>query len=1228
MSTATPFDVLAHPLGGAHLVEASAGTGKTYNITTLVVRLLLETGLRIDQILVVTFTKAATAELTGRVRARLAQALAAFRAGASSDPTLAALVVKHARADAEPRLAAAVRDFDQAAIYTIHSFCQRALVSFAFESGEPFAFTFLESAGDLYRELGLDFWAKTAYPAERAWLDAMEDVYGGPGALDDLAKKAAERPDLDLLPVTGRAPLECSPEALRVRFDAAAALWRSDRAAIVALVDCGAGVLKVAYKPECVAPVIVAFEALFSASMPAVPHMPAGSHLFLPETLAAATKVKKVTPSHPFFTAWAAWAAAARAWRVHTTIELQRTFHTHAGETLERWKQARNERTYGDLLVRLSRALAGPRGAGLADAMFARFPAALIDEFQDTDPVQFSVFRRVYAAGRGSLFLIGDPKQAIFAFRGGDIYAYLGAVKDTRHATLDTNFRSDPTLVAAVATLYSGGPNPFLEDRIPFLPVKAAHGVRIAGPTAAPAPLQLRMLRQAGKGKQDAITSGWATHHLPALVAGDIVAFLASDARIERKDPVTGALSWTGPRPSDVAVLVRKNVDAMRMQAALRHLGVHSVVSTEDSVFQSAESGELWTVLQAVLSPASDRHLRAAAATSLLAVGASELGRLVEDDAAWAAWAGRFQEWRDTWQARGFAPLLRELLAAEISVGAGTVQGRLVAAPGGERAMTNLLHVGELLQREEQRASLGPVGVMRFFENRRAGRGESAGDEELRLESDGNAATILTVFKAKGLQFAAVWLPYGHIAFGADKVRPLYHPAPDERATVDLEPGKWEDPATGAEVEAAAQERRILYVALTRAVHRLTVYWGVWWDGDRSALAALLHPPAGPAAAAPGALIRDTVARLENLDEDARMAELEALAVSSGGTIAASWVDEGPASDWADDHAPSEPMRLATFTGRVRTGWRRTSYSGLIRGHAIAMPSAAADHDDELDEIEGGPAMPDPADNAADAAPCLFTAFPRGKNAGTALHAIFEHADFTRSGAELHDLVAEHLAHARYDVSALTAPTAAALRSVLATPLGGGLGDFSLGQLPRARRLDELAFTFPISASGPTAPSVTKSALCALLAAHGRPDLALRVGSLEFARLRGHLGGFVDLVFEAHGRYWIVDYKSNFLGERLGHYTRARMEEEMRRHLYDLQYLVYAVALHRYLRLRVPGYTFAEHFGGVRYLFVRGMTPATGAARGVHADTPTEALVTGLDALLRAGAAPRGGGAA
>jgi exodeoxyribonuclease V beta subunit len=1214
------FDVLTHPLKGTHLVEASAGTGKTYNITTLVVRMLLETSLTIDQILVVSFTKAATADLRGRVRERIRETLNGFVGKKSKDPIIQSIVASHRGENDVNQLRAALDNFDRAAIYTIHSFCQRVLVEFAFQSGEPFSAEFIEDARTLYSELCQDHWASTAYEADPQWLATISKIISSPSSLQDLIKHAAERPDLSVLPIEMPVEDQQAGEELDGQFKRCASLWQSDQAAIRDQLDYkeGKGLLKADYKPEKIKQSLEQLDRFLADPAPAMPVIFPGSEMFTAEALRKSTRKKCDPPPHPFFETWQKYIETANKILRILFIRLQHELYANGRARLEQHKETFNVRAYSDLLSRLANALNGPGGENLAADIFTRYPAALIDEFQDTNPIQFSIFKQIYNNDRGNLFLIGDPKQAIYAFRGGDVYAYLQAVQDTGPCTLGTNYRSDRPLVDALERIYKRHPKPFIDGRIPFLEVSAHEGQRFRGPAGEAAPVQIKMIRKANKGKKR-ITAGWAERgkdDFAALVAIDIIRFLNSDTTIQRKNETDGSERWTAPGPSDVVVLVRRNKEAVHMQDALMSRGVHSVTSQTNSVFTSYEASELWAVLEAIIHPASERLLRVAVTTNLIGLNASRLAELIANDALWTPWVTRFRDWREKWARRGFSVMFRSLLIDRLDSEIDPAQQRLVALPRGERMMTNLLHLGELLQLEGLRHSLGPVGLLEWFAKCRIGEADCLDDEELRLESDTDAAVIMTVHKAKGLQFPVVWYPYGHFCPRTDTIRPLFHgDPPEERATISLDPDAWPEFAQRAAVEQAAEEQRVLYVSLTRALHRVTLFWGEWYQRDRCAVGTLLHPGPGISEkTSPAELVEVSERHVASLDENGRMGDLQKLASSAPGLIEASWIDEKGDAVYKPRLGDSESLILGTFSGHIRTSWRRTSYSSLTSSPILSRADPA-DHDENVTD-ENSPADNIPGTLSEDDLPCGFLSFPSGRKPGIVLHGIFEAIDFQKSGADLEQIVKMQLARAQLGAAAFIPATVTSVRDVLATPLGDELGDFTLSKLPVSRRLDEMPFTFSISRRGHDAPSLQRTELINLLRSHNCQSLAERVERLEFDRLRGNLTGLVDLVFEQAGRYWIVDYKSNLIGERIGDYHREALINEVVRHNYDLQYLIYAVALHRYLQLRLPDYSFARHFGGVRYLFLRGMKPATGANRGVLIESLSESLVTELSAMF------------
>ncbi len=1083
-----PLDPLALPLSGETLVEASAGSGKTHTITTLYVRLLLEKAVQPGEILVVTYTNAATAELRARVRRRLVQALAALEAGASDDAELDTMIrARLASRDADrQRLTAALYGFDEAAIFTIHGFCQRVLQQHAFESGTPFDLELIGDQTALRDEVVSDFWVRELCAAREEVVREIAEAKLTPMSIASLVQRVVTQPDLSILPPPGKH----DPVKLRTQLAA------------------------------------VAF----------------------------------------------------------------------ARRELPRRKAEAGVQSFDDLLLQFDAALAGPSGAALAEQIRRRFPFALIDEFQDTDPVQYRIFARIYG-GRddAALFLIGDPKQAIYAFRGADVFTYLNAKRAAGEQTytMFVNRRSSPRMVQAVNTLFGRVRDPFVLADIPFVPMQPGAQVRDELDGAA---LHILLMPRAGreekpKGKNPSkkglrINKGTAEKELPAAIAGEIVRLLRSGAAIDGQ-PLS---------PADVAVLCRTNRQAMDVQSALRELGVPCVLQGDASVFDAPEAAELELVLRAIVDPGDAGALRAALVTDMLGATGGELFALQDDERAWDEWLRRLQGWHQVWGERGFTPALRRLLDEQ------NVPARLLALTGGERQLTNLLHLGELLQRAAVELRRGPRGLVEWLGTMRrdaAARAEAVGESaQIRLESDARALKLVTIHKSKGLEYPVVFCPYlwdGALLKGADKEYVRFHDeAAGNRPTIDLA-GKDSRHCEQSEREALAENLRLLYVALTRAKYRCVVVWGAVRDAQDSPLGYVLQWP-GP-----------------EVSDDEMRAQLAALAAESEGSIAAADLSFEPPSPYCAPPGAAGALSAREATRLLRMDWRLASFSRLISGHdAGAAPAdEGLDHDEEIGEGLARP--PESASRAI-----VLSDFPRGARAGNLIHELFESLDFPNvAPAALRESAAAALI--RYGLDPIWAePLQRALGDVLDTPLRDAERSLRLREVETARRLNEMEFIFPVAAARPEA-RFTSAVLANAFERHGAalpvgyPDSVRRLG---FAPLAGYLRGFVDLVFEHGGRWYLVDYKSNFLGPAAVDYRPERLSEAMAQHHYFLQYHLYVVALHQYLALRVPGYDYERDFAGVFYLFVRGMAPIHAPGCGVFFDRPTRALIEALSDAL------------
>ena len=1202
----TPLDL---PLDGTGttLIEASAGTGKTYALTTLTARLIVEAEREIGDLLIVTFTVAATDELRDRVRRTLRAALRAATgqvadAGDQAQELLARWNgLGISAAAVARRLEPAVADLDRANVVTIHGFCQRVVKDFAFECGLPFGFEVSGDGFDVVSAEVRDHWRRGLYPAPMArvqfarWQRFLPkvpgmDPFGTQQNLTDWVMGHLGKPALQ---VRGTTPLD---EAALMELAASEAAW--DTALETARRSAAkGGAAEVSEALET--PLAVAFDA--KATFAALAEARAESDM--KRDLAALDE--------------AAAALLATYWEW-----LPRARRSALEETRERvTRRGRAERLlgYDDLLLTVHDAL--KRVPTLGARIRRRYPFALIDEYQDTDGVQADIFQRVYGGGAGSMVIVGDPKQSIYRFRSADIFAYLRtskSVADAARLQLAHNYRSVPRLVAAVNTVFDRE-HPFGLPEIRFSAATPAEratgaGLCVVGEEDAP-PLQFRLFPPNAKVLNKNEAAPLAASHAADEIAQLLAASQEGGASVDGR-PLEGF---------DIAVLVRTGEQGRRVAGALAERGVRSVEVGVDDVFASREAEQLERLLWAIASPHSPGRMRGALAGDLFGMDAAELARLADDDDVWNAWKERLGEWRATWSAGGVAAMLRQLLkrfdlsatAAARAPNGGARQ--LLRHPDGARRLTNVMHLADLLQQAEAAGRRTPAGLAAWFSRRRARVNEHDEVAQLRLESDEQLVKIVTVHRSKGLEFPIVFLPFAWDARVAPRMLwdAQFHVRDDPGFAEVLHLAPTDADRAEARLEDFSEEVRLLYVALTRGRLRCVVTWGRVKGSEAAPLAWLLHGVAGDMAGEP----EDPVQALEAARQAAKkmkpaawIERVEALVARCPEGIKAV---ELPAAAAASKLAverparkPLEARRLGRALGRIR---QMTSYSALA-GQAGAAQSGL-DHeaierpDHDVDAASDGD---DPhLDNAQ---PRSAFTFPAGARVGRCLHEVFERI---AHGAALDVVVGEELAHHRID-GAWREVAARMVGNVWNAPLqaasGPGAGtSWCLAELQQP--LPELEFHLP-------ARHLARAALGRVLAAHGYGPSLPETGEQP---LEGYLRGFIDLVAEQDGCWYLIDYKTNLLGREAGEYAPPRLAQAVARHGYHLQYLLYLLALHRHLRLRLPGYAYEQHIGGVFYLFTRGVEGADAAPtsrRGIYFDRPSEACIDAMDACFAGSEAP------
>ncbi len=1241
-----PLDPLTTPLDGRHLIEASAGTGKTFTLAALYLRLVLghdpanpDRGPMLPpQILVMTFTRDATKELRDRIRDRLAQAARCFAGVEQPDPAdailtglLAAYPDRPDRERHADHLRAAADWMDEAAIYTIHSFCQRMLREHAFDAGNAFDLALSPDESLIQREAIEDYWRVHVYPLDGDALAALGMVLSGGRNTPVRSPRAFAG---KLRPLLGRSDIRADGSGPAPM--ATIQIMASHRRAAVdrlrrALGPTGEGLdgLSEALESAWENKILSRGNSPTPASWrnrlePALREWINGPGTSLPDMdlsrigTAAFTKACRKGQTLPEALTGNPVVEAVDALQ---TLDdelkgMAGALYAHAAQWVDqRVEETRRQRGiigFNDMLTRLRDALAASvGGARLARVIREQFPVALVDEFQDTDRVQYAILDAVYRDDPDSestntatsLFLIGDPKQAIYGFRGADLATYLAAAADVPEAqrhTLARNFRSSADMVEGVNALFQGSPlapGQFLEKGVDFHPV-APNGrpdrLEIDGQN--PPALTLWQLEAHDEdGRPGNIPIPQYRRQMAEVGADRIHALLEKGRRGDAGFRAHGPLRPV--RPADIAVLVRTGQEAELIRAALNRRGLASVyLSDRDNVLQTPEARDVLRWLQAMAEPESERQVRTALGTASLAWDWATLDALFSSDARWEAALEQFHGYAERWQRRGILPALRQLIHDH------AVAPRLLARPGGERQLSNLLQISELLQ-DAAAALDGPASLIRWLEDAINDVGDAPSDEQiLRLESDAALIKVITLHKSKGLEYPLVFMPFV-CAYRTQMEGAPWLKHNGEAVTVSFEPTDEEKEA--AEHSRLAEDMRLLYVGITRAIHAC-------WLGM-----APVCKQAG---------------------SDTRKVELHGSAI---GRLIGCPDNDGPEAvgDWlktvTDRHAtmaiemvtPPAPMNgdapvtqvtPAMASARRYNGkspasghWWIASYSALVaegpKGWTPGSAEEAVLEEAVADEYR--PMSPPKPPGASEPDPESLHAIPSGPATGTLVHKLLESLAARQFPGEdeppFRQVLQRSLNTGRWQ----------AWRPVIQRWLGEVTGTpvplpdspaLCLADLGPGDFIAELEFL--ISVGNVQAHGIDTVIRRHTLDGAGRPAL----GEND---LNGMIKGYIDLVFVHDGRYWVMDYKSNNLGPGDAHYAPESLRAAVVAKRYDAQYALYLLALHRLLRTRLgDAYDYDRHVGGAACWFLRGIDHP---GRGLHTERPERAMVEELDALFR-----------
>jgi exodeoxyribonuclease V beta subunit len=1151
----SPFNIVTASLEpGVTLIEASAGTGKTYSITGLILRLILEKQLTIRQILAVTFTEAATEELRDRTRCRLQQAIDDLRSGHSKDEIIAAFLKKKDQIPNAIRdLNLALQSFDEAQIFTIHGFCQRMLTDHAFESGARFETALLIDPLPLFREVAYDFWRLRYYTADSLLPILAMAWQKSPDHWVDLLDQTRRHPDLAVIPSNESTSCETLLRQAEKAFTELTKEWNANQIRIEEILrnDGNLSHSKEKFNEANVNEIV----SLIGSAADSV-------HKINPTIKAALTKVSiegiedftnptGTPPTHAFFNKTTDFIQIVEALFSRLTHE----FLAYAEVELVKRKANTNSVTYDDLLVGLRNALRQDGGKELIRLIGLRYSAAMIDEFQDTDPAQYEIFRTLFHTANHRLFFIGDPKQAIYGFRGADVFTYKEATRIAdRQFTLTTNWRSEEPLLRAINALFTGATDPFVLSWIRYHEVHSPSDPNVEALILRDEdkPLNFRLL-DSNKDRNEVIARG---------LANDIAALHQSSATIAKRNL----------RYRDMAVLVRKYSQAEEVQKALRARGIRSIVQSDHNVFASEEAQELQQFLQGVIDPRRDPQLKAALASNLIGFDAHELVAFDQDDQKRQAWLDLFSTWRELWLDGCFMAMFRNMVVSR------NVRSRLVSLPAGERRLTNLLHLAELLHDAESANGFTPDALCSWLREQRNNKRVSQDRFQLRLESDEDAVQIVTVHKSKGLEYPIVFCPFFWSKAESSAQRELLFHDRDSnnRLTFDLrgKSGGTERHRDWQREETLAEELRLLYVAVTRARNRCYIYAPT--KIEKSALAQLLQ--------------------LETKESPAdRIRTIAATGKDCIGVASvASHFSQESASPTADE--ADAVLAARQFEGTISRLTITASFSALNVGESELEEA------DPMVALESVTPIPRPA---GEPDLSIFN-FDRGVRAGDFFHDVLEEMDF-QNPENLPELIDSKLGLYGFARTSHRPVLKELFERLIEVPVEP---DVRLRDVSMRERLSEFEFCYPLAHLAPQD--------LAKIVGHWKSiGLAAqtRLGKLRFGPIEGFLTGFIDLLFRFKDRYYLVDWKSNWLGHQPSDYGIDGMRRSMLKHNYYLQYHLYTLAADLFLEKRVPGYTYDKNFGGVYYIFLRGIDP-NDASRGVFRDRPDAKEIKSLRKLV------------
>jgi exodeoxyribonuclease V beta subunit len=1197
-----PLESFDISFSGINLVEASAGTGKTYNITSLYIRALIELDISVNKILVVTYTEAATKELKDRLLKRIRESIKVLksnRVADDSDQFLKKLLKNVDRqSKAVNSLEKALHTFDDAAIHTIHGFCYQALQEQAFESRALYDAEMIGDDSELVLEAVDDYWRNTVSkatedPLKRPLLKYLTDNYYRPEKLAQELGSYLGQPFLEIHPAETPSEERIEEEiaTLTELFGEMKFCWDGEIQTILSLLKADE-INGNKYPKNYLGTWVEKMDNFLDSEVAPVELIDKFDKFTQSTINDSLNKGATVGPEHSFFGLADEYQQITESLRNYEVI-FKKQLLLHLRKELKEKKEELQVLSYDDLLLRLREALMDERrGRHLADKLREKYPLALVDEFQDTDPSQYDIFRRIYKPdpANSALYMIGDPKQSIYSFRGADVFSYLKAKRDAPKENtfnLERNFRSTPRLIKAINRLFGKHPNPFIFEQIPYEAVKPGKKKRkydkLKEGRNIKKPIQFRRLSRKEQGQLKKSTA----EERAAQDTADEIYRLIQEGKKEK--------AKIGEKPveaKDIAVLVRRHAQAALISDTLQQRGIKSVQYSQQSVFESDEARQLETFLKAVAEPANETLLKTALSQPLTGFTANDLLDIEEDQERWISILDRFARWHKTWFQQGFSAMFRSVLKEA------AVPEQLIKYSNGERRLTNVLHLGELLQAESQHQRDGARGLLKWLARKRKEDGIQQDEEQLRLESDRELVKIVTMHKSKGLEYPIVFCPFlWHGPEYKDNGQPLVYHDPEDYDKTYLDLNGKTDPSRDQKRWLMAREElseslRLAYVAITRAKQCCYLTWVYAGKSEFSPLAYLFFDPETVFKS-----LKQTISEKyqpigsQQIDEGiSKLCESHPRLFS----VSSDLDSADPQLGFEMEPKPLLTSRAFTRSTPLKPSYKVSSFSSLSSW--MEEDPDMPDYDQFLDEPHPG------MEDATNGEMTMFS-FPKGPQPGTCIHKIFEDVDF-RSLGDAEEVVAEKLG--TYGIGPKWNDIVCQmLNTVVNAPLLPSGDGLKLAVLQKSDLIPEMEFYY-------RSTHIESRKLLSIIRENSR-----QVPGAIGKAAAGFLKGFIDLIFRFRGKYYILDYKTNYLGDSQSDYQREGLEQEILEASYDLQYHIYTIALHRFLEKNLPGYSYDKHFGGSFYLFLRGMNEQ--GREGIFFDRPDFSIIDELNHYISTG---------